>query len=39
MIPILPGLDDQGFGPSFAVSVGANAGSYWWSGIDSESGI
>ncbi|MDE0074510.1 MAG: serine hydrolase [Gammaproteobacteria bacterium] len=33
MIPILPGLDDQGFGLGFAVSVGANAGSYWWSGI------
>ena len=32
MIPIL-GLDDQGFGLGFAVSVGANAGSYWWSGI------
>ena len=32
MIPIL-GLDDQGFGLGLAVSVGANAGSYWWSGF------
>ena len=33
MIPIMPGLMDAGFGLGFAVSVGDDAGSYWWSGI------
>ena len=33
MIPILPGLADQGFGLGFAVSVGEDEGTYWWSGI------
>ncbi len=33
MIPILPGLADQGFGLGFAVSAGEDEGTYWWSGI------
>ncbi len=33
MIPIMPGLGDQGFGLGFAVSVGEGGGTYWWSGI------
>ncbi len=33
MIPIMPGIGDQGFGLGFAVSVGADEGRYWWSGI------
>ncbi len=32
MIPIL-GLPGQGFGLGFAVSVGDNPGTYWWSGV------
>ena len=32
MIPIM-GLRGQGFGLGFAVSVGANPGTYWWSGV------
>lgn len=35
MIPIMPGIGDQGFGLGFAVSVGRNAGTYWWSGVAS----
>ena len=35
MIPILPGVGDQGFGLGFAVSVGEDAGTYWWSGVAS----
>ena len=34
MIPIL-GLTGQGFGLGFAVSVGDNPGTYWWSGVAS----
>ena len=34
MIPVL-GLTGQGFGLGFAVSVGENAGTYWWSGVAS----
>ena len=32
MIPVL-GLPGQGFGLGFAVSVGENPGTYWWSGV------
>ena len=32
MIPIMPGIGNQGFGLGFAVSVGRNPGTYWWSG-------
>ncbi len=32
MIPVL-GLPGQGFGLGFAVSVGDNPGTYWWSGV------
>ena len=35
MIPIMPGIGRQGFGLGFAVSVGENPGTYWWSGIAS----
>ena len=34
MIPVL-GLPGQGFGLGFAVSVGDNPGTYWWSGVAS----
>ena len=34
LIPIL-GLTGQGFGLGFSVSVGENAGTYWWSGVAS----
>ncbi len=33
LIPIMPGIGEQGFGLGFAVSVGENEGRYWWSGI------
>ena len=33
MIPIIPGLVDEGFGLGFAVPAGEDAGAYWWSGI------
>ena len=32
LIPVL-GLPGQGFGLGFAVSVGENPGTYWWSGV------
>ncbi len=35
IIPIMPGIGRQGFGLGFAVSVGENPGTYWWSGIAS----